>query len=993
MNALPSPSVRLGPLVGRAVELSALKRRITAACAGESGCVFLVGEPGIGKTRLADEAAAVARGQGVRVLRGRSARSGASRMRPFAEALLGLAREGWSPPEALGPYLAVLGQLVPDWRAGSQPAAVAAAPFIHGEAILRVLGMSGLDPVLLILEDLHDADPDTIATLEYLVDNAIGARLAIFCTTRDVSGPALELADYVRRRDPDALLALPRLDAATTAELAAELLGIGRREVGGELREVLIRDGVGNPLVVTELLRDLVAADALVHRNGGWTTRESWRPGAPRSLSRSVADHLRREGPVTRRVLQAAAVLGDEFPADLLGNMAELDDVELWQVLESAVREQFLVPAAARKGWFAFRHPLLELAVRDELTPTVSTALALAAATAIETCGPMSEEWRVRAAMLRESAGDVAGAGVLFAAAGRHAAENGSPALAVDLLERALGALPPQRYDTTWAELTGLLVTALGVVGRYEAAFDRVGQLEAASLAGLPGEVAADLHLRLARVALRAEGADRVTPHVRAAREAIGELRADAQRAELDAIEALVAANSQDPDEAARTETLARRAIDRARAAGLPLVECDALLTLGFHYGNHNPEQALNCYRHACRVARENSLAALRSESLVLLGVHQWMWHADPTGLETAEAEAIADGAVMETRLAQLSLAVNAVFSARFEAARGLVDTAWSDIARLKLPMLGSYALAIKAVMHAHRGQEDALAAAVVEFDRWRGENDDEVPLVRGLALGVAALLRGEIAVGRAHLDSLRAPDGGFGAAKYYLCGEFGLAALVEAVDDGSGNGSGDGLAEISAGDSVDWTRQRAIAAETASRLPWNRQFVEFAHAVLLGRDGDLSNADVAVAVALATSEPFPLARYLALCLISPCAARDGWGEPVRWLNEAEAFFKDANLPAAAHRCRDQLRRLGESTRQWRHGSPDVPRDLWAVGVTAREYEVLLLIARHQTNREIAAELHLSHRTVERHVSSLLAKTGVAGRRDLAGYGAAGEAG
>jgi DNA-binding CsgD family transcriptional regulator len=965
MNEPRRQASRSGPLVGRNVELAVLAERVEAARAGRTGFVFAVGESGIGKTRLMDEAAEAARERGLRVLRGRAASVGTSRMRPFAEALLGLAREGWAPPDGLGPYLAVLGRLVPDWRADGQ-AAGDAPPFIQGEAILRVLGMSGTEGTLLILEDLHDADPDTIATLEYLLDNAAGLPLAVFCTTRDVPGQAVELAEYARRRDPDAVLALARLDRSGTVELAAALLGTDRRGLGEELREALYRDGAGNPLAVTEILRELVASGALVQRDGGWTLGSTRRPRAPRSLARSVAEQLRREEPAARRVLRTAAILGETFPADLLGAAAGVQDAELWGALDSAVRGQLLVPAV-QEGWYAFRHPLLERAVQDRIAAPDRKTLALSAAAAIERRVPAMEEWRLRAAVLRESAGDGSGAGALFAAAGRTAAESGSPALAVDLLGRAIGCLPAGRHDEVWAELTGLLVTALGRAGRYQEAFDWAEQIEAATRAGLEPEAAADLRLRLARVALRAGRSDQVAPHLEAARQAIGDQGGHAQLAELDAIEAFLAVEAAGPGRAEHVETLAWRAIYRSREAGVPIVECDALLTLGYHYGNRRPEQALESYQRAYRVARENNLNDLRSEALLLLGSHQWMWHADPAGLRTAEAEAIADGAVMETRLAQVSLAVDALFRAEFDAAEELLDTAWQDIARLKLPWIGTYALAIRAVLHAHRGREEELAAAVAEFDRWRGESDEEVPLVRGQALAVSALLRGDLPAARAHLDALRAPDGGFGATKYYLSGEYGLAALVQAADG-----------------SADWARHRAIAEQTAAGLPWNRQFVEFAHAVLAGRDADRAGSEAAIARALEASAPFALARHLGLSLVAASAARDGWGEPVRWLQEAEAFFKGIGLTAAARTCRDRLREVGGPTRQWREGSPDVPRGLWAVGVTVREYEVFQLVARHWTNREIAAELHLSHRTVERHVANLLAKTGVAGRRDLA---------
>ncbi|HTJ72577.1 MAG TPA: AAA family ATPase [Actinospica sp.] len=962
--------MRFGPLVGRDAEFAVLAARLAAVRAGGSGVVFVAGEPGIGKTRLVDEAAEEARRRGLRVLRGRAVgavAAGDSRMRPFAEALLGLAREGWSPPDGLGPYLAVLGQLVPDWRTDGRTSSPA-PPFIYGEAILRVLGGLGGPGTVLVIEDLHDADQDTIATLEYLVDNAAGQPLAIFCTARDASGRARDLAEYARRRDPGAQLDLPRLDRAATAELAGTLLDTDRDGLDPELSDALFRDGVGNPLVITEILRELVASNELVRRDGAWTLRQPGLPRAPRSLALSVADQLRREQPAARRVLQAAATLGDEFPADLLGSIAGVDDETLRLALHSAVQGHLLV-ATARDDWFAFRHPLIERAVYNQLAPADRASLALTAAAAIESRGAVGS-WRIRAAALRESAGDELGASALFGAAGRAAAESGAPGPAVDLLRRALGCLPSDRRDATWVELTGLLVTALGVVGRDQEALDLVPEIEAAERAGLAREASADLRLRLARVALRAGRSEHVSPHLDAARQRLSDLPDAAEWAELEAIEAYLAVERNMPGLITEAEEHAQQAIARARAAGLPLVECDALLTLGYHYGNYRPVQALESYQQAYQVAHENNIISLRSESVLLLGAHQWMWHADATGLRTAEAEATSDGAVLETRMAQISLAVDALFSADFDEADRWFRTAWDDIARLKLPRLGCYALAMKAVTCAHRGHDVELAAAIEEFDAWRGESEDEVPLVRGLALAMSELLRGDTATAREHLAALYAPDGGFAATKYYLCGEFGLAALVEAVDGGGTAGG--------------WERYRETVAQTAAGLPWNRQFVEFALAVLAGRDRQLADAEAALARAEATSRPFPLVRHLALSLIAADAARDGWGEPIRWLREAEAFFKGVGITAAARKCRDRLRLLGEATRQWRDGSPDVPHELWALGVTAREYEVLKLVARHQTNREIAAKLHVSHRTIDRHVANLLAKTGKANRRELA---------
>jgi len=246
------------------------------------------------------------------------------------------------------------------------------------------------------------------------------------------------------------------------------------------------------------------------------------------------------------------------------------------------------------------------------------------------------------------------------------------------------------------------------------------------------------------------------------------------------------------------------------------------------------------------------------------------------------------------------------------------------------------------------------------------------VPLAHNLARGFNALLHGDIAAARDHFRTLPDPSDSV-APKYALCGQYGLRVLLEVAYGSAG-----------------WDDYEAVWALPASRLPWNSQFLWLARALLSGRAGDLAGAEAAFASALSISESFAPAHHLGLCLVAPGAARDGWGEPARWLREAEAHYDSHEAATASRTCRDMLRDLGEPVRQRRAGSEDVPERLWSLGITVREHEVMREVAQHRTNREIAARLHLSHRTVERHIANLLMKTGAKNRREL-GELAAGE--
>ncbi|MET8507439.1 helix-turn-helix transcriptional regulator, partial [Streptomyces sp. NPDC004787] len=166
-----------------------------------------------------------------------------------------------------------------------------------------------------------------------------------------------------------------------------------------------------------------------------------------------------------------------------------------------------------------------------------------------------------------------------------------------------------------------------------------------------------------------------------------------------------------------------------------------------------------------------------------------------------------------------------------------------------------------------------------------------------------------------------------------------------------------------------------ALAAGAAAAR-WNRPFAGLADAVLLGREGRAAEATAAAGAALAAAAPYPLAGRLGMRLVAPVAYEDGWGAPAEWAREAEEFFHAAGLPAVAGACRGLLRAMGVPVRQRRSGTDRVPAPLRRCGITVREFEVARLLAERFGNRDIAGRLHISPRTVEKHVSSLLQKTG-----------------
>ena len=169
-------------LVGREAEVGVLRAALGAAAEGAGGLVFVTGEAGIGKSRLAREVASEATARDVGVIVGRAVPGGASTpYRPLTEALLQALRDRSVPDDRdLAPWLPALGAIVPPLDGGGHGDAT---PAVRGEAVLRLLRrLARPGALVVVLEDLHWADPDTLAVVEYLGDN-------IWCEPLPVSPP------------------------------------------------------------------------------------------------------------------------------------------------------------------------------------------------------------------------------------------------------------------------------------------------------------------------------------------------------------------------------------------------------------------------------------------------------------------------------------------------------------------------------------------------------------------------------------------------------------------------------------------------------------------------------------------------------------------------------------------------------------------------------------------------------------------------------------
>lgn len=347
---LPTPAMPW-PLVGRSAELGRLSGLLDAAASGTPSFGALVGDPGIGKSRLATELSREAERRGALVLTGRCSQD-----------------EG-APP--LWPWTTALRPLGGPAVAGDDGADPQAGRFRTWEEIAaRVLGAAASRPVLLVLDDLHWSDPSSLRVLRHLVATAETGRLAVVATWRrhpEPSGPLAEVAEALARRHA-VRIDLAGLAAGDAADLVAAVAGDA---VSGADRDLLARRTDGNPFYLVEYAR-------LVHDTGG--------PVPPEELPAAVSDVLSRRlaglPEESLVVLRAAAVLGREVRLPLLAAVLDRDEDAVLDALDPALAAGLVVEDGVDR--FRFAHALVRDAAYGTLLMSRRARLHARAAVAWE---------------------------------------------------------------------------------------------------------------------------------------------------------------------------------------------------------------------------------------------------------------------------------------------------------------------------------------------------------------------------------------------------------------------------------------------------------------------------------------------------------------------------------------------------------------------------------------------------------------------------------
>jgi predicted ATPase len=312
-------------------QLTAILER---AGGGQGGTLFLTGEAGIGKSRLAHEACSLARERGFLVLEARAyPLEGGLAYAPILAAFGPyLRRLDPNRRARLCSELAHLGRMFTDVRLPT-PEPLGDRDLEKTrlfEAVARLLERIAREtPVVLFLDDLHWADPASIELIHYLARGLSEQTVFLLGTYRvediDAAHGLRSLVTSLRRAGYSEELIVQRLDPDAVAELANSILGM---EAPRELLALLDARAGGIPLIAEELIAALIDARQLV-RNGGWTLGRDATTVLPSTLRDLILERLGRLNSTERRVTELVAVGGDAVPHSVLCLVSELDDTSI----------------------------------------------------------------------------------------------------------------------------------------------------------------------------------------------------------------------------------------------------------------------------------------------------------------------------------------------------------------------------------------------------------------------------------------------------------------------------------------------------------------------------------------------------------------------------------------------------------------------------------------------------------------------------------------
>ena len=367
--------------VGREPELKQLQAAFDGAISGQGGLMMVVGEPGIGKTAVTEQLGTYAMLRGGMTLVGHCYEEGSLSLPylPFVEAMRSyvLDREADDLRSELGSGAGDVARIVSEVRdridvPAQEPVPPDEERFRLMQAVTTFLrNAAEVQPLCIVLEDLHDADRGTLDLLNHVARNLQGSRLLIVGTYRDVEvDRAHPLSSALAELRRAASFERVTLRGLTPVEVQRMLNNLADQEVPFQLAEAIFRQTEGNPLFVQEVIRFL-SEEGLIARTDGQWANVSDQPLAmqiPEGLRDVIGKRLSRLSNAANDVLAVAAVIGREFEFTTLAAVSDVSEEELTTAIEEAVAAAVIEERSQLGGArYRFTHAFFRQTLYEEL--------------------------------------------------------------------------------------------------------------------------------------------------------------------------------------------------------------------------------------------------------------------------------------------------------------------------------------------------------------------------------------------------------------------------------------------------------------------------------------------------------------------------------------------------------------------------------------------------------------------------------------------------
>jgi DNA-binding CsgD family transcriptional regulator/tetratricopeptide (TPR) repeat protein len=937
--------------------------------------VLLGGESGAGKSRLAREFAAEAARAGALVLFGECDAVVHTPYGPFVLALDELVR-AVAPTELrsiLGTGAGELLRLLPDLsdRIGELAPTVKADPDterhrLHATVTDLLSGVSERRSVLIVLEDVHWADAPTLLLLRHLARTPWTGRVLVFASFRDAESDLPELLSQTLadlRRSDDVVRV--RLSALSPDEVNELVAGAVEARVGDQLPEVtrtISELTGGNAFLVCELWRALLETGVVVLADGAVRlTRPLAGLGTPESVREVAGERLARLAPLTTALLELAATAGAEFELEVVRRGSGLGQEEFVAALDEAIRGAMVEELPSRRLMYRFTHELVRRAVYDRLTAARRAQLHLRVGEAREALPERSARTLADLAHHFAEAAPLCGAdkAVEYNLLAAHAAID---ALAFDEAAELLRVALELGIESDRQRAEALL--ELGAAKHFGGkAADAMQAFDAAS------EIARTINdpELLARSAIGYEDASWrpgiLGPRVERLEEAITALGDRYPQLRLALLSGLCRALDHD-GEHARAALVRRNAIELARLIDDPPGLATVLTHSYWARGTTPDEEIVEMLTEAKEIGEQLGNTEIQAEAIVWR-VPTFVALAD---MASARREVSALRDIAQATQQPFMLHVAEHYGAAIALADGRLDAAETmmhgseEAGRLLTGRDATGTLGIQ--MFSLRREQGRLADLAPVIRILAAGERDHGPWRPGLAallveLGMEAEARRELArVATEGLEPLRQTL--WLASLTYLAdasAALGDAAVAELVYPELAPLSG---ANVMIGHLVVCygAADRYLGMLAATLGEWSRAEEHFERASELNRRMGFN-----------TWLAHTNYEYARMLLAGPPEERSA---VAALLDEADRLASAAGMKAL----RSRIRAIGAPPA--RAAPPDQ--------LSAREVQILQLVARGLSNRQIGLELFISEHTAANHIRSILRKTGCANRTEAASY-------